>query len=108
MPNVDFLPELLELYPDVKVVLVTRDPTKWWKSIGVNLSYAAPWWLPLFAAPMPAIRWMPSIVHHWSNTAVDLLAKANGPGTPMGPRKRIISARQDQRKVTILLTKPLS
>ncbi|KAK8075352.1 nad dependent epimerase dehydratase [Apiospora hydei] len=45
MPNVDFLPELLELFPDVKVVLVTRDPAKWWKSIGVNLSYASPWWL---------------------------------------------------------------
>ncbi|KAK8122887.1 hypothetical protein PG984_011557 [Apiospora sp. TS-2023a] len=85
MPNVDFLPELLELYPDVKVVLVTRDPAKWWKSIGVNLSYALPWWLPLFAAPMPTIRWFPSIVHHWSNAAADLLAQANGPGTPMGP-----------------------
>lgn len=88
MPNVDFLPELLELYPDVKVVLVTRDPAKWWKSIGVNLSYALPWWLPLFAAPMPTIRWFPSIVHHWSNTAVELLAQANGPGTPMGPREQ--------------------
>jgi len=32
-PPVHFLPDLLELYPDVKVVLVTRDPAMWWKSI---------------------------------------------------------------------------
>jgi hypothetical protein len=38
MPHVMVVPELLELYPDAKVVLVTRDPERWWPSIEVNIA----------------------------------------------------------------------
>ncbi|KAJ4397444.1 hypothetical protein N0V93_001672 [Gnomoniopsis smithogilvyi] len=44
LPPADFLPELMELYPDAKVVLVKRDPVKWWNSIaadgGISPSFA--------------------------------------------------------------------
>ncbi|KAH9906953.1 P-loop containing nucleoside triphosphate hydrolase protein [Xylariomycetidae sp. FL2044] len=83
MPNVDFLPELLELNPEAKVVLVTRDPARWWASIGVNLKHATPWYLPYLAAPMPGIRWFPSVVYHWKKTAMNLLVQAKGPGAPL-------------------------
>lgn len=36
-PAVDFVPELLELYPDAKAVLVTRDRDRWWESFGKAL-----------------------------------------------------------------------
>jgi hypothetical protein len=36
MPHAMVTPELVELYPDAKVVLVTRDPERWWKSIQVS------------------------------------------------------------------------
>src|SRR6187399_3794596 len=33
MPPIDFIPELMDIYPDAKVVLVTRDPERWLESI---------------------------------------------------------------------------
>jgi hypothetical protein len=85
-PNFDFIPELVELYPDAKVVLVTRDPERWWASIGVNLRYASPWYLPILTAPVPGIRWFPSIAAHWQSTAKKQMDEAHGrAGTPLGP-----------------------
>ncbi|KAH8668975.1 P-loop containing nucleoside triphosphate hydrolase protein [Xylariales sp. PMI_506] len=54
MPNADFLPELLELYPNIKVVLVTRNRDKWWDSINLNFKYATPWFLPILTYPYPS------------------------------------------------------
>lgn len=84
-PNFDFIPELVELYPDAKVVLVTRDPERWWTSIGGNLKYAFPWCLPILTAPMPGLRWFPSIAAHWQRIAIREMEKARGPGTPLSP-----------------------
>jgi len=82
-PNFDFIPELVELYPEAKVVLVTRDPDRWWTSIGGNLKYAFPWYLPILTAPMPQLRWFPSIAAHWQRIAKVEMGKARGPGTPL-------------------------
>jgi hypothetical protein len=35
-PHNFVVPELVELYPDAKVVLVTRDPQRWWASFEVS------------------------------------------------------------------------
>lgn len=65
-PMFHFLPELLELYPDAKVVLVTRDPARWWRSFGAftqvdaHRSFAVRC-LELYLAPLPGARWFPSI-----------------------------------------------
>ncbi|KAH8682095.1 P-loop containing nucleoside triphosphate hydrolase protein [Xylariales sp. PMI_506] len=66
VPMVHFLPELMELYPDAKVVLVTRDPDSWWKSFSVfgDENVKQPWVLyalQLLVLPLPGIRWYPSI-----------------------------------------------
>lgn len=84
-PNFDFIPELVELYPAAKVILVTREPERWWKSIGGNLKYAFPWYLPILTAPMPGLRWFPSIAAHWQRIAKKEMDKARGPGTPLSP-----------------------
>ncbi|KUI55028.1 hypothetical protein VP1G_02384 [Cytospora mali] len=62
VPAVDFIPELIELYPDVKVMGVKRDPDAWWKSMGNLNKVSAPWWLPYFLAPMPTWRWFPAFI----------------------------------------------
>lgn len=33
-PLINFVEELLELYPDAKVIVTTRDPDDWWRSMG--------------------------------------------------------------------------
>ncbi|RYP52338.1 hypothetical protein DL769_010695 [Monosporascus sp. CRB-8-3] len=60
-PGILYIPELMELYPDVKVVLVTRDPEKWWKSIEPVAKNVQFWWLKPLLFPVPALRWVPEI-----------------------------------------------
>lgn len=84
-PIFDFLPELCELYPEAKVVLVTRDPAKWWASMGGNFEYALPWYVPVLTAPMPGLRWMPGIMSVWLQRCARIMEEAKGPGAVMGP-----------------------
>ncbi|KAK2600669.1 hypothetical protein N8I77_010188 [Diaporthe amygdali] len=85
LPGIDFVPELLELYPDAKVVLVTRDPARWWESFGKVLNMAQLRFLSILAAPMPGLRWFPGTVMHWHKGASNLMEEKKGRGTPLGP-----------------------
>ncbi|POR31922.1 Uncharacterized protein TPAR_07871 [Tolypocladium paradoxum] len=65
-PGTMFLPELLELYPNAKVVLVTRDPDRWLKSMepimknaGINALV-----LKTLLFPCPTWRWAPTFLQH--------------------------------------------
>lgn len=60
-PATMFLPELLELYPDAKVVLVERDPDRWLKSMEPIIKNASinPWVLKTLLFPCPTWRWAP-------------------------------------------------
>ncbi|KAJ0115537.1 hypothetical protein J7T55_010359 [Diaporthe amygdali] len=62
VPAVDFIGELIELYPEVKVMGVRRDPDAWWKSMGNLNKVSSPWWLQYFLAPMPTWRWFPAFI----------------------------------------------
>ncbi|KAI0188907.1 hypothetical protein EV127DRAFT_496671 [Xylaria flabelliformis] len=55
LPPADFVSEMVELYPDAKVVLVKRDATRWWNSIAALTSRTTPLWLGVFLAPIPEI-----------------------------------------------------
>ncbi|KJZ72076.1 hypothetical protein HIM_08531 [Hirsutella minnesotensis 3608] len=61
-PASSFVPELLELYPDAKVVLVTRDPKKWLQSFDPLLKACSPWWVHVLLWPCPGLRWFPGFV----------------------------------------------
>lgn len=91
-PNFDFVPELLEVHPDAKVVLVERDHDRWWESINVNFKFAYNRVLPVLLAPMPGLRWFPSILRCWDRTATDLMVEAYGPGTLLGPGQLLCCA----------------
>lgn len=65
MPAILFVEELLELYPDLKFVLVIRDPQKWWNSLSHLLDYVDAWYLPLIFSVAPGLRWAPVLVNEW-------------------------------------------
>ncbi|KAI1268645.1 hypothetical protein F5Y18DRAFT_237521 [Xylariaceae sp. FL1019] len=86
-PN-DFIPELVELYPGSKVILVKRDPEKWWKSISAVMAMAAPWWLSLVMAPIPGWRHVPTLGDEYSRTFMALAGMEPGKGTVADLAKR--------------------
>lgn len=57
VPAFNFLPELMELYPDAKVVLVTRDPERWWKSFKPVADSCEDQTLNRLVQPLPGRRW---------------------------------------------------
>lgn len=70
VPAALFIPELLELYPDAKVVLVDRDTEKWWNSVELitkNASYPS-WALRILLWPCFTWRWIP----FWSREMASL------------------------------------
>ncbi|KAF2826493.1 hypothetical protein CC86DRAFT_417678 [Ophiobolus disseminans] len=64
-PSAQFVPELLELWPDAKVICTTRDPDTWAKSIDriVRASSTHSWFLLLVLFPLPGLRHFTSYVH---------------------------------------------
>lgn len=66
-PCSQFVPELLELYPNAKVICTTRDPIAWEKSVGQLQSIAMAWFLRAVLLPLPGMR---HFVHYASLLAV--------------------------------------
>ncbi|KAI2627123.1 P-loop containing nucleoside triphosphate hydrolase protein [Xylaria nigripes] len=69
LPAVDFVPELMELYPQAKVVLVERDPDSWLQSVMVVDKAVRMKWLPYFLWVVPGWRWFPSFVRKFGQSA---------------------------------------
>lgn len=57
-PGAQFVPELLELYPDAKVICTVRDKDAWGKSIAQigRASSSRTWMLSLILLPLPGLR----------------------------------------------------
>ncbi|KAK7917588.1 hypothetical protein PG985_011196 [Apiospora marii] len=78
LPGISFLAELRELYPDAKVVLVTRDPARWWRSLGVLNKNANLWYLSYLTAPVPGWRWIPEMIRQYADSGRELLGLPPG------------------------------
>ncbi|KAF3056524.1 putative nad dependent epimerase dehydratase protein [Daldinia childiae] len=72
LPPSDFIPEMVELYPEAKVVLVRRDPVKWWNSIATLTGRTTPWWLGIVVAPFPGWRYIPTFASVYSRSTLRL------------------------------------
>lgn len=72
LPPSDFMPEMMELYPDAKVVLVKRDPQKWWDSIATLTARTTPFWLAAVVAPIPGWRFIPTFASVYSRSTLRL------------------------------------
>ena len=62
LPGNDFISELQELYPDAEVIVVTRDPERWWKSVEMIMNTTTPPWLGFLLLPCPTWRWFPGLI----------------------------------------------
>ncbi|XDG03561.1 hypothetical protein ABKA04_003176 [Annulohypoxylon sp. FPYF3050] len=82
LPPSDFMPEMMELYPDAKVVLVRRDPEKWWNSIATLTSRTTPWWLGAVLAPIPGWRYLAKFASVYSRSTLRLAGLENKDASP--------------------------
>ncbi|KXJ90297.1 P-loop containing nucleoside triphosphate hydrolase protein [Microdochium bolleyi] len=80
LPPIAFVEELLELYPEAKVVLVRRDPEKWWMSFNAILQKDTPFQR-VMVAPLPGLRWSFTLGRYWEEWWQGILR----PGEPVGP-----------------------
>jgi hypothetical protein len=93
LPPSDFMAEMMELYPDAKVILVRRDPEKWWNSVAALTSRTTPWWLGVAMAPIPGWRYLSSFAKHYSHSTLQLAGITENSASPMelikrgGPRR---------------------
>lgn len=72
LPPSDFMPEMIQLYPEAKVILVKRDPEKWWNSIATLTSRTTPSWLGFVLAPIPGWRYLAKFAAHYSQSTLRL------------------------------------
>lgn len=56
-PGAQFIPELMELYPDAKVICTIRDPVAWERSMEQVRNATVPWWLHLVLLPLPGLMY---------------------------------------------------
>lgn len=54
-PGTQFVPELMELYPDAKVICTVRDPISWEKSFAQVMNITGLWFLPWALLPVPGM-----------------------------------------------------
>lgn len=61
-PAAAFVKELVELHPDVKVVVTMRDPAAWGRSLRAVGNTSLGWIVPFALYPLPSIRWYPTYI----------------------------------------------
>ncbi|RYO75788.1 hypothetical protein DL766_005762 [Monosporascus sp. MC13-8B] len=69
LPTIDFIPELVELYPEAKVVLVSRNPERWARSVEGLGKHTTLWWLPYLMWPVPGWRWFPTFIDQFTESS---------------------------------------
>ncbi|KAK8075147.1 hypothetical protein PG997_009810 [Apiospora hydei] len=80
IPGIWFVPELVDLFPGVRVVLNTRAPDQWWPSFANVLGHLPPLF-GLLTAPRPSVRWIPGILRGFERSVDELLvADGREPG----------------------------
>ena len=88
LPPSDFISEMMELYPDAKVVLVRRDPQKWWDSIASVTGRTTPWWLGIVLAPIPGWRYLTRFANEYSRSTLHLAGLTDKNASPAELIKR--------------------
>ncbi|KAH8653733.1 P-loop containing nucleoside triphosphate hydrolase protein [Xylariales sp. PMI_506] len=72
------VPELMELYPDAKVVLIKRDPQRWWASFQELVSHVLPWYVTPLTYPVPGLRAIPRFLAVWDKQRSEMYQQVTG------------------------------
>jgi hypothetical protein len=91
MPPLDFIPELMEIYPAAKVVLTTRDPDRWLESIKPVARNSSLAWLPYFMWPIPGWRWFPSLSLEFGRSTYAIYGEEYKGGNPLPSTRKCCS-----------------
>ncbi|KAJ9148973.1 hypothetical protein NKR23_g4719 [Pleurostoma richardsiae] len=83
IPACLFVPELLKVYPEAKVICTVRDPEDWVRSIGNVADNSLQWILKILLLPLPTMRMFPAYLHALENGRYNELLKC--PGGQMRP-----------------------
>ncbi|KAH8658491.1 hypothetical protein BX600DRAFT_500405 [Xylariales sp. PMI_506] len=89
-PHICITPELLELYPEAKVVLVTRDPNECWGSFSLILQYSDALFVPYLSRIAPSLRWWPALVSAWKKETDILLRETGSIEGQYGPNNIVL------------------
>ncbi|KAH0497650.1 hypothetical protein TgHK011_004939 [Trichoderma gracile] len=76
---IDFIPELMELYPGVKIVLVTRNQAAWWKSFKTVADNAGSKVMGYILMPLPGARWFVDTARGFFEAAEDRTGRKCNP-----------------------------
>jgi hypothetical protein len=95
IPTNLFVPELLEIYPNAKVVLVSRDPERWWKSLQGIMKYADAWAIPVLTCIAPRLRWYPVFLEAWRRDVDKLMMGMGKAPGEYGPGTFILGGKYD-------------
>jgi len=58
IPAILFVAELVQMYPDAKVIVTTREPDRWWESFKVPFYSMLSLWFTVAVMPLPRWRWL--------------------------------------------------
>jgi hypothetical protein len=83
LPPADFMSEMMELYPNTKVVLVRRDPVKWWTAWPTLTSRTTPPWLGIAMAPIPGWRYLPLFAKEYNRSMLRLAGLTEKTDSPV-------------------------
>ncbi|KAJ4292788.1 hypothetical protein N0V90_009451 [Kalmusia sp. IMI 367209] len=72
MPGAGLVKEMLELYPDAKVICTVRDPDGWVKSMETVANASTMWFLRFVLLPLPGMRHFVTYVNVLRNQWVHL------------------------------------
>ncbi|KAJ5578516.1 NAD dependent epimerase/dehydratase [Penicillium hispanicum] len=62
-PGSQFIPELMELYPEAKVICTVRDPASWERSMDQVMTLTMSWFLRWVLLPLPGMRYFIEYIH---------------------------------------------
>ncbi|KAI1337757.1 P-loop containing nucleoside triphosphate hydrolase protein [Xylariaceae sp. FL0016] len=85
IPCIFFVEEIVEEFPDAKVVLNTRDPEKWWESFKKLLNNVPIAYFTVLTAVRPGIRWIPKILRGHLVVVDEMLRGAGRDPAVQGP-----------------------
>ncbi|KAK2596213.1 hypothetical protein QQS21_006361 [Conoideocrella luteorostrata] len=74
-PVLAYIPQLVKLYPDAKIICTTRDVDSWAKSMDAVAKAASQWYLRILLLPLPSLRYFPSYCNDMAKVWYTLYGK---------------------------------
>lgn len=78
-PGCNLVPELLELYPDARVICTVRDSSSWEKSMAGVAGASTKWFLRIVLSLVPSMRYFVDYINRLRDTWLELYGETEPP-----------------------------